>query len=211
MNTDSRLWKPILITMVVILFVIVVISFTKIDTHPKEERAEETKYNIEEIIEEEQMEIPEEETPKKEKAAEKEIKSEEETQPIKEAIIEIKNLRFHPEEIIISPGTNVTWINKDNVPHKVVAYDRLFYGKKIYPGESYSFTFTKPGTHRYFDAVFVKIGRGKIIVKEEPLPITGSVIGIFPTSKDKAYGIFLLAFVIMILSVSRIIHHHYKT
>jgi len=92
--------------------------------------------------------------------------------------ITIRNLRFYPEEITVSPGTTVVWVNKDKVPHKVAAYDRVFYGPRLQPGDKYSFTFINEGTHRYFDAVFPKIGRGEIIVKENPLPVTGEVIGI---------------------------------
>ncbi|MFH1324922.1 MAG: cupredoxin domain-containing protein, partial [Nanoarchaeota archaeon] len=92
--------------------------------------------------------------------------------------IVINNLRFYPSEITINTGASVTWFNNDTVPHKVVAYDRLFYGPRMNPGERYTFTFTKEGTHSYFDAVFTKIGRGKITVQEEPMQITGAVIGI---------------------------------
>lgn len=80
--------------------------------------------------------------------------------------VTIRNLRFYPEEITISPYTTVVWINEDRVPHKMVAYDRVFYGHRMNPGDKYAFTFVNEGTHKYFDAVFPKIGRGKIIVKE---------------------------------------------
>lgn len=166
----------------------------------------EKKYTVEEVVEPEDIILNETaEIPKIEE-------SEEEIEVLNEVLITIKDLKFYPDKIIISPGTTVIWFNNDTIPHKVVAYDRLFYGPRLNPGDKYSFTFTKEGTHKYFDAVFPKIGKGKIIVMQEPLPITAGVIGINLTEEnnDGTFALLVLLFVIMILALSHGVYNHYK-
>ncbi len=90
--------------------------------------------------------------------------------------ITFKNLRFYPAEVTIAPGATVVWFNNDRVPHKVAAYDRIFYSPRLQPEDKYAFTFVNEGTHRYFDAVFPKIGRGTIIVKEEPKLVAADLV-----------------------------------
>jgi plastocyanin len=160
-------------------------------------------YTAEEIKEHKDI-IPEEtvEVPKVEE-------TEKEVEVMHEVTIEIRDLRFYPSEVTISPGTTVVWINHDTSPHKVVAYDRLFYGPRMEPGDEYSFTFTKAGTHKYFDGVFTKVGRGTIIVQDEPLPITGAAIGV-PKNVDPIFGLLVVMFITMISALSHGIHLHYK-
>ena len=63
----------------------------------------------------------------------------------------IKGLKFLPPEIEITAGTTVTWINQDVVAHtathKVKLEDQLFNSPYLTTGESFSFTFEKPGTY----------------------------------------------------------------
>ena len=196
-----------LLTILIGLLVILVIflGFVIYNNLPPKE-VKERVYTSEEIVEPKDI-IPEET---------EEIPTIEETEEtcdiLGEATIVIYNFKFYPKDITICPGTIVTWVNNDTSPHKVVAYDRLFYGPRLDPGEKYSFTFTKEGTHAYFDAVFPKSGRGTIIVKEEPLPITGAVIGLDSNIKEKSgmFALLILLFVIMVLGLSHGMYTHYK-
>lgn len=203
----SKAKSRYLITALAALIVVLVLlfSFSVYETLRTQEVKGE-KYAVEEIIEPEEI-IPgeEEESPTVEE-------SEEEVEVLNEATITIKNLKFDPEKVTIAPGTTVIWVNNDTSPHKVVAYDRLFYGPRMSPGDKYAFTFTKEGTHRYFDAVFPKIGRGRVIVKEEPLPITSSVIGIDSSVEgiDGKFALLILLFVIMVFGLSHGMYSHYK-
>lgn len=65
--------------------------------------------------------------------------------------VNIKNFAFSPVNISVKAGTKVTWTNNDSAPHTVTETD----GKtgpssgNLSNGDSYSFTFTKPGIYHY--------------------------------------------------------------
>jgi plastocyanin len=79
--------------------------------------------------------------------------------------VTIDNFSFAPMQLEIKAGTEVTWINKDDVPHTVVSDDhKLFKSRALDTDEKFSFTFKDPGTYEYFCSVHPKM-TGKIIVK----------------------------------------------
>jgi plastocyanin len=78
--------------------------------------------------------------------------------------VTIDNFSFGPMELTIPAGTQVTWINKDDVPHVVMSVDKKFKSKALDTDDKYSFTFQSPGTYEYFCSVHPKM-TGKIIVK----------------------------------------------
>jgi plastocyanin len=86
-----------------------------------------------------------------------------EANPSATAII-IDNFSFAPMQTEIAAGTQVTWINKDDVPHTVVSIDHKFKSRALDTDESFSFTFKDPGTYEYFCSVHPKM-TGKIVVK----------------------------------------------
>lgn len=199
-------FKHLIVILAALFVVLVILISFLVYEGLKTKEVREEKHIVDEVIE------PEDITPSETAESPVIEESEERVEVLNEITIEIKNLKFYPEKVTISPGTTVTWFNNDTSPHKVVAYDRLFYGSRLNPGEKYSFTFTKEGTHRYFDASFPKIGRGTITVKEEPLPITGGVVGV-DLSKEEMNGKFalvLLLFVIMVFGLSHGMYKHYK-
>ena len=65
----------------------------------------------------------------------------------------IDNFMFTPMELTIAPGTQVTWVNKDDVPHTVVSVEHKFKSKALDTDEIFSFTFQNPGTYEYFCSV----------------------------------------------------------
>jgi plastocyanin len=78
--------------------------------------------------------------------------------------IAIDNFSFTPKEITVAPGTTITWVNHDDVPHTVVSPDKKFRSKALNTDEEFSFTFTDAGTYSYFCSVHPMM-TGKIIVK----------------------------------------------
>jgi plastocyanin len=69
------------------------------------------------------------------------------------ASVSIDNFSFDPPVITIRPGTAVTWVNRDDVPHTVTANDKTFGSPALDTDERYSHTFTTAGTYEYFCAV----------------------------------------------------------
>ena len=78
--------------------------------------------------------------------------------------VKIDNFSFSPATITIPAGTTVKWTNRDDIPHTVVNDDQKFESKALDTDESYSYTFTKPGTYPYFCSIHPKM-TGKVIVQ----------------------------------------------
>jgi plastocyanin len=62
------------------------------------------------------------------------------------------NLTFEPQVVKVKINVNntVVWVNEDDVTHAVVARDGSFNFPSINPGQSVSFTFTRPGRYDYY-------------------------------------------------------------
>ncbi len=67
------------------------------------------------------------------------------------AAISIDNFTFNPQSLTVKAGTTVTWTNKDDIPHGIAATNNAFKrSQALDTDDSYSFTFTTPGTYQYF-------------------------------------------------------------
>jgi len=88
------------------------------------------------------------------------------TAPANESQVEIDNFTFKPKELNVAVGTKVTWVNKDDVPHTATSSDEpsLFDSKALDTDDKFSFTFTKPGTYKYYCKVHPHM-TGVVIVK----------------------------------------------
>jgi quinohemoprotein ethanol dehydrogenase len=69
--------------------------------------------------------------------------------------VAIVDFGFNPGVIIVPPGTTVTWTNTGEIEHTVTeaAADKkkpLFDSGLLKPGQSFSYTFDKPGTYDYY-------------------------------------------------------------
>src|SRR5437764_808947 len=81
------------------------------------------------------------------------------------AKVMIGNFTFGPAALTVRPGTTVTWVNGDDIPHTVVADDRKAFRSKVLDSDdSFSFTFTAPGTYAYFCSIHPHM-TGKVVVK----------------------------------------------
>lgn len=78
--------------------------------------------------------------------------------------IKIDNFSFGPATITVSVGTTVTWINRDDIPHKVVSNNDEFKSKVLDSEERFSYTFSKTGTYPYFCSLHPKM-TGKVVVQ----------------------------------------------
>jgi plastocyanin len=64
--------------------------------------------------------------------------------------VKIDNFTFVPQRLTIKPGTTVTWINEDDIPHTVAATGKEFRSKVLDTNDKFSFTFAAAGTFEYF-------------------------------------------------------------
>src|ERR1700719_4013672 len=65
--------------------------------------------------------------------------------------VSIDNFTFTPQKLTVKAGTAVTWTNKDDIPHGIAATNNAFArSKALDTDDSFSFTFTTPGTFQYF-------------------------------------------------------------
>ena len=82
------------------------------------------------------------------------------------AKVTIDNFSFTPAEIVVPVGTRVTWTNNDDIPHTVTdaADPRATKSPPLDTNESYSRSFNKPGTYRYFCSLHPHM-QGTVVVR----------------------------------------------
>jgi plastocyanin len=82
----------------------------------------------------------------------------------KAANVKIDNFSFEPAVLTIAPGTTVTWVNADDVPHVVRAEDKTFKSPPLDTDDTFSYTFETKGTYPYFCSLHPKMV-GKVVVE----------------------------------------------
>src|SRR6516164_3560375 len=69
----------------------------------------------------------------------------------KPRVMELLNLVVTSlSRLTVKVGTTVTWRNEDDIPHTVTSTTQLFKSKALDTDDSFSFTFTEPGTYEHF-------------------------------------------------------------
>lgn len=71
--------------------------------------------------------------------------------PVAGNAVSIMNFAFSPAALTVKAGTTVTWTNKDSDAHTVTSQGSggPLRSAALATGQSYSYTFTKPGTYSY--------------------------------------------------------------
>ena len=80
------------------------------------------------------------------------------------ATVSMDHNTFIPGEITVAPGTTVTWVNNETMPHTVVSPNQGFRSKTLVKDAKFSFTFTSPGDYDYLCSIHPNM-KGKVIVK----------------------------------------------
>jgi plastocyanin len=80
------------------------------------------------------------------------------------ATVSMDHNTFIPGEITVVPGTTVTWVNKEAMPHTVVDLNKGFRSKTLATDASFSFTFATAGDYDYLCSIHPNM-KGKVIVK----------------------------------------------
>lgn len=78
---------------------------------------------------------------------------------------------FSPATATVTEGDTVTWVNKDNQNHQILADKGQFVSPILRPKQTYSFTFNASGTYTYKDELNGKL-KGTIKVNGLPPTLT---------------------------------------
>ncbi len=78
--------------------------------------------------------------------------------------IEIHGHKYSPATVTVAGGTTIAWVNHDDEVHTVFSTAQAFTSPAIETDETYSFTFSKPGTYIYFCTLH-PLMTGTVIVK----------------------------------------------
>jgi len=78
-------------------------------------------------------------------------------------VIRIDNFSFNPTPNSVKAGTQVTWINHDDIPHNIVATDKSFMSPVLDTDEKFSRRFDTPGEYGYYCSLHPKM-TGKLVV-----------------------------------------------
>jgi len=69
--------------------------------------------------------------------------------PVATDRVTIGGFAFGPGTVRVAPGTTVTWTQQDEDSHTVTADDGSFTSKALTTGQTYTHTFSAPGTYHY--------------------------------------------------------------
>jgi Icc protein len=78
--------------------------------------------------------------------------------------VKIDNFAFAPGAITVKRGTQVTWINQDDIPHTVDSTEGKFKSAALDTDQKFEFRFTEPGEYPYYCRMHPKM-TGSIIVQ----------------------------------------------
>jgi len=80
------------------------------------------------------------------------------------AEVKIDNFAFTPGEVTVKAGTQVSWINHDDIPHTVDSTQGKFKSAGLDTDDKFQFRFTEPGEYPFYCRMHPKM-TGKIIVQ----------------------------------------------
>jgi plastocyanin len=81
--------------------------------------------------------------------------------------VDMRDNRFLPHRIVVSPGQTVRWVNRDAVAHTVASQDLHLSSEAIKGGGTYRHRARRIGTFAYFCTIH--IGQtGVLVVKKAP-------------------------------------------
>jgi plastocyanin len=86
--------------------------------------------------------------------------------PVDSSNVEVKidNFSFAPTALTVRVGTQITWTNRDDIPHTVVEDNKTFKSKVLDTDEKFSFTASRPGTYNYYCSIHPKM-TAKLVVE----------------------------------------------
>jgi len=78
--------------------------------------------------------------------------------------VEIHGESYDTPDLTVTPGTIVTWVNRDDDTHTVTSTTDVFRSPGLDTDETFSYTFTQPGTYTYFCTLHPTM-TGRVVVR----------------------------------------------
>jgi len=78
--------------------------------------------------------------------------------------VKIDNFAFTPSAVTVKAGTQVIWVNHDDIPHTVDSTEGKFRSGALDTDDHFQFRFSDPGEYTFFCRLHPKM-TGKIIVR----------------------------------------------
>jgi plastocyanin len=66
------------------------------------------------------------------------------------AEIRIDNFTFSPQTLTVAQGTTITWVNRDDTPHRLAGTANQFKSPVLDTDETFTWTAAEPGKVAYF-------------------------------------------------------------
>ena len=109
-------------------------------------------------------------------AAQEEPATEDETEDVQ--TVSMVDTSFDPQELTVSAGTIVRWVNDSDLPHTTTADDGAWDSGNMESGATFEFTFEEPGEYPYYCEIHGGPGgegmSGTITVTEESASVRDS-------------------------------------
>jgi plastocyanin len=80
------------------------------------------------------------------------------------ADVKIDNFAFTPVAVTVKVGTEVTWINHDDIPHTVDSTDGKFKSAALDTDDKFQFRFNEPGEYPFYCRLHPKM-TGRVVVQ----------------------------------------------
>ena len=68
---------------------------------------------------------------------------------VTQVTVEIRDFDFFPRDLTMETGTEVTWVNRDSVPHDATDEEGAWATAMLKEGASATLSFDSPGVYRY--------------------------------------------------------------
>lgn len=84
------------------------------------------------------------------------------------AQVDINPAGLSATTVLVKKGTEITWLNQDEQPHKIVSDNEeagIDSGEALARGDSYTQTFDEAGTFSYYDPLNIDGFKGVVIVQ----------------------------------------------
>jgi plastocyanin len=88
--------------------------------------------------------------------------------PAPAAVVHIRDFAYHSTPITIHVGDSVQFVNDDGDAHTVTASDKSFDSGGLDTHETWTHTFTAPGTYSYFCALHPYMKAVIVVIPAQP-------------------------------------------